>query len=579
MPQINTIVKIVNSVKVGATIMRTGSVNPAGGGGKWGRITGIITNQTDLIQLFTDIIDGAPNTGDTLGKLYDLIVSGFSEITVADIAARDAYDVLQLPTNIFVLDDGDTNWALYKAITTGVGATFVKLSDPDLLNAVMSASSIKSAYESNTDTNAFTDALLLKLNAIEAAATANDTDANLKNRANHTGAQAISTVTGLQTALDTKMESIDITVSGLQAIIGTSACNSKGVYRITNANQGPLSGQAAPNNGSPGGTVNLLMYSEPWAKFGMYDLWNDIFYPFTRIFNLPSITGSSSLDLTKNFLVNDIIKIAGTSDEYVCSDNTSGSAVWTLLTNANGSEVTVADIAARDAYDVLQLPTNIFVLDDGDGNWALYKATTTGVGATFVKLSDPDLLNAIMSASSIKSSYESNADTNAYTDAEKLKLSNQSGINTGDQNLTALAPKASPTFTGTVTLPSSSPSAALEAASKGYVDVQISSPNITIITAVSITTNTLDAGSLNQHNRNVVISNGVNAINLTCDTSSNAAFCASYMKLGSGVITFVAGAGATLVQVDGTALLNGAVGSTACLTRTGNTFYLQISNR
>lgn len=45
------------------------------------------------------------------------------------------------------------------------------------------------------------------------------------------------------------------------------------------------------------------------------------------------------------------------------------------------------------------------------------------------------------------------ADDNYVTDAEKTKLSNLSGTNTGDQDLSALAPKASPTFTGTVTLP------------------------------------------------------------------------------------------------------------------------------
>ncbi|TYK70276.1 tail fiber domain-containing protein [Comamonas sp. Z1] len=44
-----------------------------------------------------------------------------------------------------------------------------------------------------------------KLDAIAAAATKNDTDANLKSRANHTGTQAISTVTGLQAALDAKV--------------------------------------------------------------------------------------------------------------------------------------------------------------------------------------------------------------------------------------------------------------------------------------------------------------------------------------------------------------------------------------
>lgn len=43
-----------------------------------------------------------------------------------------------------------------------------------------------------------------KLNGIAAGATANSSDATLLNRANHTGTQAISTVTGLQTALDAK---------------------------------------------------------------------------------------------------------------------------------------------------------------------------------------------------------------------------------------------------------------------------------------------------------------------------------------------------------------------------------------
>lgn len=46
-----------------------------------------------------------------------------------------------------------------------------------------------------------------KLNGIATGATANDTDTNLKNRANHTGAQAINTVTGLQAALDGKAPS------------------------------------------------------------------------------------------------------------------------------------------------------------------------------------------------------------------------------------------------------------------------------------------------------------------------------------------------------------------------------------
>jgi hypothetical protein len=45
-------------------------------------------------------------------------------------------------------------------------------------------------------------------------------------------------------------------------------------------------------------------------------------------------------------------------------------------------------------------------------------------------------------AASIKTKYESNADTNAYTDAEKALLANQSGANTGDQDLSSLASKS-----------------------------------------------------------------------------------------------------------------------------------------
>lgn len=51
----------------------------------------------------------------------------------------------------------------------------------------------------------FTTALLNKLNAIQAGATQNTTDAQLRDRSTHTGKQAISTVTGLESALANKL--------------------------------------------------------------------------------------------------------------------------------------------------------------------------------------------------------------------------------------------------------------------------------------------------------------------------------------------------------------------------------------
>lgn len=53
-------------------------------------------------------------------------------------------------------------------------------------------------------TNDLTNALLGKLNGIETGATSNDTNAQLRDRTTHTGEQAISTVTGLQSALNAR---------------------------------------------------------------------------------------------------------------------------------------------------------------------------------------------------------------------------------------------------------------------------------------------------------------------------------------------------------------------------------------
>jgi hypothetical protein len=129
--------------------------------------SGTFAMTSDITTAINNLKDGVASPGDTLQKLYNLYLGASAEVYVANIAARDAYNVLHLPFSIFVLDDGDGRWAKYQATTTGVGATFVKLSDPDLLNAVMSAAAIKAAYESNSDTNAFTNALKSKLEGID----------------------------------------------------------------------------------------------------------------------------------------------------------------------------------------------------------------------------------------------------------------------------------------------------------------------------------------------------------------------------------------------------------------------------
>ena len=116
--------------------------------------------KTEVDNLDTAIVsllrNGVSSEGDTLNKLYNLILGASGQVTKANITERNAYNVPQ-GGQVFVLDDGDGKWALYKATTSGVGATYVKLSDPDLLNAVMTGAMIKVAY--SAEPNAFNDAL------------------------------------------------------------------------------------------------------------------------------------------------------------------------------------------------------------------------------------------------------------------------------------------------------------------------------------------------------------------------------------------------------------------------------------
>lgn len=127
---------------------------------------------TVVREAIADLKAGVSTEGDTLKKLYDLIISSLTEIHVDNIPERDNLNITKLPTNVFVLDDGDGRWALYKATATGINASFVKISDPDLLNAVMSASQIKSAYESNPNTNAFSNVYKNRLEYIATLAEA-----------------------------------------------------------------------------------------------------------------------------------------------------------------------------------------------------------------------------------------------------------------------------------------------------------------------------------------------------------------------------------------------------------------------
>jgi len=111
---------------------------------------------------------------------------------------------------------------------------------------------------------------------------------------------------------------------------------------------------------------------------------------------------------------------------------------------------------------------------------------------------------------------------------------------------------------------------------KNVIDAQVF--NIAYVGTANITTD-YQSGSYNQNGRNLMIDNTGGNINLTVTTTSKVNFIASYTKLSpnTNYITFLAGTGTTLVPAT-TAVFNGKAGSTALLTRTGDTYYLQINN-
>lgn len=153
-------------------------------------------------------------------------------------------------------------------------------------------------------------------------------------------------------------------------------------------------------------------------------------------------TGVNELQSNKMDKAQNLADVANIATARSNLDVYSTAEVQTEITNAGlalGSNFAVANITARDAMAAgsLTVGDNVFVTDDGDTKWAIYKVTviTDGAGSTstFEKVMDEDVFLNAQSAAAIKATYESNADTNAYTDAEKNKLANIENNATADQ--------------------------------------------------------------------------------------------------------------------------------------------------
>lgn len=175
------------------------------------------------------------------------------------------------------------------------------------------------------------------------------------------------------------------------------------------------------------------------------------------------------------------------------------------------------------------------------------------------------------SAAGLSTANVASLSTELCTTAPVLKVPNQSGTIALTNNSTSI--------TATSFIKSGGTSSQYLMAD-GSVTTSVGSSTeptqITITSTASITTDTLDANGKKQLGKNVIINNGTSAINITVNGGTD--FNASYLKHGTGAITFVQASGRTLVQVNATPTLNGVPGSTATISSIGTTDYLRISN-
>ena len=150
--------------------------------------------------------------------LVDQSVNPAEEYTLAELLAatashfRGVYASLSaLQTALPTANEGD-----YANVDAGVGTDVVRYIWDDTDSGWVEGTSggVDHSHANLTIleaiTASYTTAEAAKLAGIESGATANATDAALRDRATHTGEQPISSVTGLQEALDDKVDQYEI---------------------------------------------------------------------------------------------------------------------------------------------------------------------------------------------------------------------------------------------------------------------------------------------------------------------------------------------------------------------------------
>lgn len=183
------------------------------GGSSWGSISGTLSSQTDLqtalngkaltshSHIIADVtglqtaLDGKQAAGSYASASHTHIIGDVTGLQAA-LDGKQAAGSYAAASHSHIIGD-----------VTGLQTALDGKAASSHTHTIANVTGLQTALDGRqplatvlTNTTAsFTTALETKLNGIATGATANDADANLKNRANHTGTQAASTITGLAT--------------------------------------------------------------------------------------------------------------------------------------------------------------------------------------------------------------------------------------------------------------------------------------------------------------------------------------------------------------------------------------------
>ena len=205
----------------------------------------------------------------------------------------------------------------------------------------------------------FTDAEKTKLAGIASGATANATDAQLRDRATHTGEQAIGTVTGLQSALDGKQAAGSYEAAGAAGAAVTAheaAGNPHPQYAnaaattTALASKADLVGGKVPTSQLPDAVLGALSYQGTWNATT-----NTPAIPAAAAGNkghyyVVAVAGTTSIDGEADWNIGDWIVSSGA----VWSKVDNSDKVSSVAGRTGAVVLTQADVGITDTDDIAE---------------------------------------------------------------------------------------------------------------------------------------------------------------------------------------------------------------------------------